>query len=214
MCGIFGTSDINRVNHFIDINKQRGSFAMGLLEVKQNYDIALYKSLIIERSKDLEDSSKYFLCHIRSPTSSGNKICGSNHIHPFVIDNEYLAHNGIIDNALELSKYIKNEYRGYCNSVDSSYILPLIKSVGLERCCELLEGTFACWYLKFEDGVPIVRIWRTGSVCSYSFVEFSSLTFNSSILLKENIIYKCNLSDRYSYFRPDIKYDNNSEFFI
>ena len=163
MCGIFGSSNYERLKTLYNLNKERGSFAYGYL-----YRDGQDKFLIQRGEGDVMPSSiidvddfNYYLGHTQGPTSSERSFTEETS-HPFRNGRWIVSHNGVLSNYKEL--YPDN----HC-VVDSSVIPYLLDKNfkddvvdTISETCSQLEGTFSCWIFDaYENDIYIVRCGST-----------------------------------------------------
>lgn len=191
MCGIFGSSNYERLKTLYNLNKERGSFAYGYL-----YRDGLNRFLVQKGEGDVMPSSivdindfNYYLGHTQGPTSS-ERLFTEETSHPFRKGRWIVSHNGVLSNYKEL--YPDN----HC-VVDSSVIPYLLDKNfkddvvdNISETCSQLEGTFSCWIFDaYENDIYIVRC---GSTLFYNENgDISSKKPDDSwATIKEGDIYK------------------------
>tara|TARA_R100000008_G_C3587535_1_gene173711 strand:- start:5114 stop:5779 length:666 start_codon:yes stop_codon:yes gene_type:complete len=174
MCGIFGSNNIETFRELYIKNTERGNFVRSItklfpagtrnnIRVETNYEQDLGKHI------HENPFCMYYLGHLQSPTSKVRDF-NKTTSHPFNLNNQYLAHNGVLENDRDLIEEYNLE--GY-NDVDSSVILPLIEKIGFEDAISSLQGTFSCWYYNSNTGS--LRIFRSGSTLFSNGGDFSSI---------------------------------------
>ena len=191
MCGIFGSSNYERLKTLYNLNKERGSFAYGYL-----YRDGQDKFLIQRGEGDVMPSSiidvddfNYYLGHTQGPTSSERSFTEETS-HPFTYKRWVVAYNGVLSNHKKL--YPDNK----C-VVDSSVIPYLLHNnykddviKAISKTCSQLEGTFSCWI--FDSKENDIYIVRCGSTLFYNENgDISSRKPDDSwATIKEGDIYK------------------------
>ena len=191
MCGIFGSSNYERLKTLYNLNKERGSFAYGYL-----YRDGQDKFLIQRGEGDVMPSSiidvddfNYYLGHTQGPTSSERSFTEETS-HPFTYKRWVVSHNGVLSNHKKL--YPDNK----C-VVDSSVIPYLLHNnykddviKAISKTCSQLEGTFSCWI--FDSKENDIYIVRCGSTLFYNENgDISSRKPDDSwATIKEGDIYK------------------------
>lgn len=167
MCGIFGSSNYERLKTLYNLNKERGSFAYGYLYrdgqdkfLTQRGEGDVMPSSIID-----VDDFNYYLGHTQGPTSSERSFTEKTS-HPFTYKRWVVAHNGVLSNHKKL--YPDNK----C-VVDSSVIPYLLHNnykddviKAISKTCSQLEGTFSCWI--FDSKENDIYIVRCGSTLFYN----------------------------------------------
>ena len=191
MCGIFGSSNYEKLKTLYNLNKERGSFAYGYLYrdgqdrflIQKGEGDTMPSSIV-----DIEDFN-YYLGHTQGPTSSERTFTEKTS-HPFSCGRWAVSHNGVLSNYREL--YADND----C-VVDSSVIPYLLNNSKKEDVvdiisdtCSRLEGTFSCWL--FDSKENDIYIVRCGSTLFYNKDgDISSKKPDDSwATIKEGDIYK------------------------
>ena len=115
MCGIFGSTDLERFKTLYELNKDRGSFAYGSMLLQEGEKPVVQKAegncLQLE-----ESSAQYYMGHTQGPTSAKRDFDASTS-HPFTHHNWSIAHNGVLSNSKVLAEKYKVD-----NPVDSAVI--------------------------------------------------------------------------------------------
>lgn len=220
MCGIFGSTDFKVFRRLYVANQERGTFATSLLfhSPNKSWIKKTPGKLKLTHSLDLLDAEeKYdmFLGHVQAPTS----VCRDwDHVtsHPFEVNNWVVAHNGVLENDLELrdKHLIKTS-----NPVDSYVIPALLDSMYVGdpvRCISEtfseIKGTFGCWiYNKQNKRTYVVR---SGSTLHYdaNVPTISSIETNdASSTIEEGIIYEMS---QHEGLYPVGEFKTNSPFII
>ena len=188
MCGIFGSNDITEFRKLCKINTVRGNFIRSVTTIGTD-DIRTFHEQDFDKPILPVTDCLYYLGHVQSPTSSVREF-DEDTSHPFILNGEYLAHNGVLENDRDLVNEMKLEN---CNDVDSSIILPLIQKVGFKEALEVLQGIFGCWYYNSKTGS--LRIFRAGSTLHYNRGSFSSAALPEYKYIDEGIILEYNFTN-------------------
>lgn len=180
MCGIFGSYDFKTYEKLYNNNKERGNFAYGSVYIRPTNNPGYIKDVYCRKrpgtvnlTGDFAFQQDYdlFLGHTQAPTSVSRDFKPYTS-HPFNSIHYIVAHNGVLENHLELV----DEYIGsHDNPVDSS-VIPVMLSymiefgdifdddnkqpelAAIEQTFSMIKGTFACWvYSKMTGDVYLVR---------------------------------------------------------
>jgi glucosamine 6-phosphate synthetase-like amidotransferase/phosphosugar isomerase protein len=222
MCGIFGSTKLQRFKTLYTLNQDRGSFAYGGLYIQD----AIFE---VQREQGIAKiapihSSKYHFGHTQAPTSSEREFSHQTS-HPFRYGDWIVAHNGILSNTTSI---IEEHWTGSppstVNNVDSSIIPALIDHCyigednneneikAIIEALEIIKGTFGLWvYNTKSHNAYIARVGSTLFVDDV-FCRFSSKQDPYSTLkpIEEGKLYKvepCN-------FTQVGQFKYNSPFFI
>jgi len=169
MCGIFGSLDYDAYKSIYADNCVRGNFAGGSLYVNHkshNYSISKWPGVLHDSDLDCHDKQyinhDIYLGHTQAPTSM-IRAYDERTTHPFVSKDWVVAHNGILENHLELRKSINSDI---C-SVDSAVIPELLQLCMQDTVDDIdtislmaskLKGTFGCWiFSRVNREVYIIR---------------------------------------------------------
>lgn len=214
MCGIFGSNDIETFRKLYTKNIDRGNFVRSVTMlfpagVKSNTNITTVYELDLDKKIPESKYCVYYLGHVQSPTSSVREFDVKTS-HPYKLNNQYLAHNGVLENDRELIDEMKLE--NY-NDVDSSIILPLIDKAGFVEGIEMLQGTFGCWYYNASDAT--LKIFRSGSTLfiDHKYSSFTSASQTGYKLVNEGEILEYNFTNRKFYKSNTFKL-NSVPFFL
>lgn len=188
MCGIFGAKDFNTFERLYIKNKQRGKFAHGFLYLKRNGIMHMKKrkgtcSLTGEYAWQHQLDYDTYLGHTQAPTSSQRKFRPVT-THPFDHGNFIVAHNGVLENHLELAREHRIDHDRI--EVDSQIIPMLLDDLyvgsdvlAIQETCNLLKGIFACWI--FCKDTKLTYVVRNGSTL---YTDKNKMTFSSTIFGK------------------------------
>ena len=218
MCGIFGSSDLERYITLYELNKDRGNFAYGSLYTYNEQGPMVFREQVddflswnVERYADC----RFYMGHTQGPTSAKREFDPETS-HPFQFEEWSVAHNGVLSN----SKALAEEYEVE-NPVDSA-VIPKIISIkrldsedevhAIQQACNELKGTFTCWiHDEFTDETYLVRNGSTLFIDTQE-CEFSSAEVDGMKAAKEGIIYRVDTVNR------DIhevgNFNSHSPFFI
>lgn len=205
MCGIAAGSNLLKTFNLYSNNLYRGCYSTGVLIIDTDYKAWVLKTKgiasILELERYIHDNNinvMYILMHSRAPTNTTEQIFEKDNNHPFVYDDLYAAHNGIITNFKEL-----NQNKAL---VDSSIIPVLVRKDGLQKAFERMQGLLTCWL--FDEKNKNIYIIKAGSTLNISEDGyFSSTVFEGSrpvedgsiLELKDN---KFNLLEKFNYTNP------------
>lgn len=233
MCGIFGSTIFKNYEKLYIANRERGNFSYGSLYTTRGREIYIRKDPnVVDLTGDYAFSGDYnqFLGHTQAPTSSNREFSPVTS-HPFEDFYYIVAHNGVLQNDRQLVEELMPDHY---NSVDSSVIPALIslvfefseeflgeeldegkrtaEIVALEKACNQLQGTFACWiYSKLTGCTFLVR---SGSTLFGNTVtgEFSSIKVPGIVEeeLREGVIY-CSTTEGLATCG---EFQSNSPFFL
>ena len=206
MCGIFGSNNITEFRKLCKINSKRGNYIRSVTTIGTD-DIRVFHEQDFNKPILPVTDCLYYLGHVQSPTSSVRTFSKETS-HPFTLNGQYLAHNGVLENDRELVDKMNLECY---NDVDSSIILPLMEKVGFNETLEMLQGIFGCWYYNSKSGS--LRIFRSGSTLHYNRGSFSSAALPEYKYIDEGIILEYNFTN--NYFNEIDKFKlNSTPFFL
>jgi len=212
MCGIFGSNNIETFRELCKKNTERGNFVRSVTQI---FPEGLQSNILVKTKHEVDFNRPiienpfciYYLGHVQSPTSKVREF-NEDTSHPFTLNSQYLAHNGVLENDRNLIDEMKLE--NY-NDVDSSVILPLAEKVGFKSAIEMLEGTFGCWYYNSKTGS--LRIFRSGSTLYYEHGNFTSAAIPGYKYIDEGIVLEYNFtSNRFN--KVDKFKLNSTPFFL
>jgi len=193
MCGIFGSNNIETFRELCERNTERGNFVRSVTRL---FPEGLASKQLTTTTYDTDFETPiaghpfcvYYLGHVQSPTSKIREFNEATS-HPFTLNNQHLAHNGVLENDRALINEMGLEG---CSDVDSSVILPLINKVGLKNSLEMLEGIFSCWYYNEKTGC--LCIFRSGSTLHYDSGNFTSTATPGYQFIPEGSILEYNFT--------------------
>ena len=220
MCGIFGSKQFKLYEQAYKENKKRGKFAHGQLFVRRNGSMYVRKGegeLTLAGEYMWRHPEKYdiFLGHTQAPTSAHRDYSPLT-THPFECGNFVVAHNGVLENHMELAK--EHGIDPDTIKVDSQIIPALLDSMyvgsdvmAITEVCNMLRGIFSCWiFIKSSKLVYIVRngctLYRDDNNNSFSSVK----TDDINIEIPEGIIY-CHTVEGLTQVG---EFNSNNPFFI
>ena len=222
MCGIFGSTKLERFKTLYTLNQERGNFAYGGLYIQD----AIFE---VQRGPGIVKiapvhSSKYHFGHTQAPTSSEREF-SREASHPFLYGDWIVAHNGVLSNTTSIiEEYWIGSPPSTVNNVDSSIIPALIdhcyigednsenEITAITEALEIIKGTFGLWiYNTKSHNAYIARVGSTLFVDN-RFGRFSSSQDPYSTLkpIEEGILYKV---EPYEFTQVG-KFRYNSPFFI
>lgn len=199
MCGIFGSTKLNKFERLYCKNKQRGDFAYGFIYLKTNGEMHTRRgagTCMLSNEHTWKHKSVYnkFLGHTQAPTSSVRKYHPDTS-HPFECGNFIVAHNGVLENHITLA----NDHRIPTENIQvDSQIIPMLLDdlfvgsdvMAIKEVCNLLRGIFSCWI--FCKATKLIYVVRSGCTLytDKNMTSFSSLEFGDvKTELDEGVIY-------------------------
>lgn len=224
MCGIFGSSKYRLYEKLYAFNKNRGSFAGGSLYIKPCGDTYIKKWQGMQYVDEMtgfyawSQEYKLFMGHTQAPTGSQRKYSKQT-THPFETNNWIVAHNGVLENNIQLELEHLQHLDESLPPVDSALIPALLDHVytgndvaAVKQVCSMLKGTFACWlYSKLTRSAYLVRSGST-LLANVDTGSFSSIyvPYAAETLLDEGVIY-CVTNEGLATVGT---FEQNSPFFI
>jgi glucosamine 6-phosphate synthetase-like amidotransferase/phosphosugar isomerase protein len=210
MCGIAGSSDLEKAYTLYKLNLKRGSHSSGFMALSFQEDkecISLVEkakgifnlNLLKQRIKDLDNvcNFSYFAFHSRAPTNSTETIWKESHTHPFNNDSYYVAHNGIISNFKSFPEHSSFE-------VDSSIIPYLLtKNHNISQTYSKLQGLLTSWVFTGKKFYVV----KAGSSLWVEKDSFSSSEFENAERIKEDGVI-LELKDNFLTVKDSFKYTN------
>jgi len=199
MCGIFGSTEFNQFERLYIKNKERGSFAHGFMYVKRNGSMYVRKdegvtNITGEYAFNYHRQYDAFLGHTQAPTSSQRDYKAETS-HPFDHGNFVVAHNGVLENHMELAK--EHRIDPSIIKVDSQIIPMLLDDLyvgsdvlAIKEACNQLRGIYACWIFCKET--KLTYLIRSGCTLytDKARTSFSSIKFgNVEHELDDGVIY-------------------------
>ena len=199
MCGIYGSTCFNKFKELYTSNTSRGNFANGHVFINST---AGKRSLHISKSPGVRiykdgptPGDVMFLGHTQSPTGSIRDYHPTT-THPFESKNWIVAHNGVINNYVELKRAFSPTSK--CD-VDSSVVVELLELLSqpgqninhvVRDTLNMIKGTYGLFmYYKKQD---ILYVARSGSTlyCSPNDCSFSSTMSTGMVELPEHAVYR------------------------
>lgn len=189
MCSIVASFDKNKFIELMKLNSYRGNFSYSVLcfNYVEKKIISIYKSFgIFDENilKNIEDGDIYFIGHQQSPT--GGLIKDEKRIHPSIINNSYLYHNGMLKNNF-LQKY------DYNNKWDTELLHKLINDD--IKNLNLIEGSYSCLYIKENGDILLFRN-QLSPLYIDKNLNISSTVFESSNMTEYNVIYRLDFNNK------------------
>ena len=182
MCSIIGSFSKEKVKELAALNAYRGQHSHSITVFKTPWYDVVYQHkgfgpLIVD-DHDFDTEDTYIVAHQQAPTTE-NKDEDS--IHPAIIGNNMLWHNGIIK-----EKSIKEMQKRLNSTLTWDTKLMLTQLMLLDNI-DSIDGTFSCLW-RNNDKLYVFR-----NEISPLFVDnelnISSTKFNSSNSLEPNVIY-------------------------
>ena len=202
MCGIFGTTELERYKTLYKLNQDRGAFAYGGCYLNMDPgDMAVHKvSGTVEPPSILQDYD-YCLGHTQGPTSSVREFDGEKS-HPFRCGDWLVAHNGVLENDREIIGKYSLEH---CTSEVDSSVIPALLSYyeiiapsrdhEVEAITDMLEeisGTYSMWMVNEKTfNIYLARVGST-LFMNKDGTEFSSKTTKNFKSIPEGSLLKYN----------------------
>ena len=184
MCAIVGSFDRDKFEELIELNTYRGNHSFSLAE----YDINNAKINLIEQSFGYFDYSlldnittgNYIIGHVQAPTTDSKD---KESIHPSIIDNTYLWHNGIIkENCIEEIQTVLSSKIKWDTKLLHKYILE-------DKNLSNIDGTFSCLYSNgsglylFRNEISPMFIDNKFNISSTKFEESTSTHANNLFII-------------------------------
>lgn len=199
MCGIFGAKKFSNFEKLYIKNKSRGDFAYGMMYIKRNGSTNIRRgkgicSLTASYAWTHQYQYDLFVGHTQAPTSASRDYSDET-THPFVSNRFVVAHNGVLENHMELAE----EHRFNLDDIKvDSQIIPMLMDdmyvgsdvLAIQETCKMLKGIFACWVYCVET--KLTYVFRSGSTL---FTNKRRTTFSSVELddtnetVDEGVIY-------------------------
>ncbi len=183
MCGIFGAKDFKRFEKLYIKNCDRGNFAHGFVYVNRNGSMYIKKnrgvcSLTGQYAWQHQLQYDMYLGHTQAPTSAERDYT-SCYSHPFDVGNFIVAHNGVLENHLDLA--IEHRIDPSEIKVDSQ-IFPMLMDdlfvgsdvLAIQETCSMIKGIFACWV--FCKHTKLTYVVKNGSTL---YTNKNRTTFSS-----------------------------------
>ena len=150
MCAIVGSFNKDKLAELIELNSKRGSFSYSFCVLDMNYDVLFSKKDFGKFDNSLLEHNYgtyvYYIAHIQAPT--GGLIQDVNRIHPAIMGNKRLWHNGIIKDYYVKKMMVKYDS---LNEWDTTYILTELDNI------EDIDGTFSCLLLDEGKSLTLFR---------------------------------------------------------
>ena len=196
MCGIYGALSRKDFLKLRDVNKKRGDFCNSFLMVN-NDQFEVHKVPFTAKAYSFPRKTKYdlYLGHTQAPTSS-KRVFTPVTSHPFVYENWFIAHNGVLTNFKKLKEEFCPEWE---NPVDSS-IIPFLLYItqqhikdpvkAISSTLELLEGNFGLW--MWDADTKTTYLAKCGVTLYARLLDnmFSTVQFSDFEPLEDGTIYQ------------------------
>lgn len=150
MCSIIASYSKNKLEELVDLNQFRGNFSFSYLEFENDKLTHPTKKFGPYDKNIINNNFNYKISHLQAPT--GGLIQDINRIHPTIINNSKLYHNGII--TPRGIKFLQNKLNSD-ETFDTLLLHKAIETFGFEILSEI-EGLFSCLYIK-DDKISIFR---------------------------------------------------------
>jgi len=188
MCSIIASFNKETFEDLVDKNQHRGNFSFSYTEVNGT-DVVEQIKAYGEFAKDLVSKEYYKIGHVQAPT--GGMVVDESRIHPVIIGDSMLWHNGLIT-----PKGIKflQEKLETTEQFDTKLLIGAIQKYGFS-ILDHIEGLFSCLYIEDNE----VYIFRTkhGKLYIDESMNISSERFVGSKCIGYNRIYKLDLNKKH-----------------
>ena len=185
MCSIFGSFSRDKIVELANLNMYRGQHSYSF----SYYDPEIKNITYMQRSfgpipldKINIPEGQYCIAHMQAPTTDNKS---ASFIHPAMIGNGYLWHNGIIKDRW-IKETIPDIELSDFNTWDTYLIL---RQYGKTKDLNNIDGTFSCLYYQVDEGLQLFR-----NEISPMFIDddsnISSTKFSNSRSLAPNIVWK------------------------
>ena len=205
MCAIFGSFNFNRFNELAVQNSYRGqhSFSISTFDpTTGELDVKRKLTGPFDSSNMSIEKGVYWIGHIQAPTTDGKS---SDYIHPSVIDDSYLWHNGIIKE--DCIKYMQ-AVLGENTPWDTKLLHEWFES-GLDLSD--VDGTFSCLvhrkrllYLFRNEISPMFYDEK---------LNISSVRFDESARTPANAVLKMDFDQMYLHHSESFTTKENPYYF-
>jgi glutamine phosphoribosylpyrophosphate amidotransferase len=189
MCGIFASFSLNTLKKLAQLNAYRGqhSHSLALFNYEQGDIEYLTRQFGPFKADNFEiPKGKYAIGHIQAPTTENT---GQDFIHPAIIENSYLWHNGILKpQTIKALQHLLNSD----NTWDTKLLLQFIIE---HRIPSDIDGSFACMMVA-NDQLYVFRNELSPLFYSPEFLDFSSSPFEGAVTLPPNRIFGVGLEIR------------------
>lgn len=188
MCSIIGSYDSKQFLKLVELNQHRGNFSHSFAGFNPDKGIVTIEKDFGPYNTDLVTKyNGYKIGHLQAPT--GGLIKDKNRIHPTIIENSYLWHNGLL-----LPKTIRQlqEELNETETFDTYLLHRAIIKFGFDVLSEI-EGLFTCLFVKGNE----VFVFRTkhGKLYIDEAMNLSSERFESSKCINYDTIYQLDLKN-------------------
>lgn len=197
MCSIIASYNKEKIKELVKINQHRGNFSYSISIFKNGKLIESVKNFGSFNENILNTTSEgYIICHLQAPT--GGLIQDTNRIHPTIINDSYLYHNGII--TPRGMRFLQDKLNTD-ETFDTKLLHDAIIHYGFEILSDI-EGLFSCLMVKDNE----IFIFRTvhGKLYIDDDMNISSERFENSKCINSNTVYKLDIKNN--------TYVNYSEF--
>lgn len=185
MCSIIASYSKETLENLVDLNQFRGNFSFSYLEFETN---KLIKQFGQYDKSVINNNQNYKISHLQAPT--GGLVHEENRIHPTMIGDSKLYHNGII--TPRGVKFLQNKLNS-TETFDTWLLHQAIEKFGFDILSEI-EGLFSCLYIK-DDKIFIFRT-RHGKLYIDSEMSISSERFEDSKCINYDTVYEVDLINK------------------
>ena len=190
MCSIIGSFDRDTVIALCELNAYRGqhSHSISYYDVEINQVTSITKNLgAIDYNKINPTRNEYCIVHMQAPTSERTWAEVLTNVHPAIIDEDVLWHNGIIK-----EKEIKRLQEKYqVDNTWDTYIL--LKHMMSEGTPDGIDGSFSCLYFDsyrlylFRNEIAPMFIDDNFNISSTKFSNSSPTEPNCMLLFEPGL---------------------------
>lgn len=213
MCSIVISTDENEAKELVHLNKYRGTHSFSVTIIDENFRIVSQIKSLGELDEDLIKigDDQLVIIHQQAPTTSGKT---QEFIHPDIIDNNHLWHNGIIKDITceRIARSLVVDNAKLANWDTHLIHCQLVQTSNLNN----IDGSFALAFLKEHNYLRVAR--NEIAPLYMSKNSLSSTKFKNSISIPPNIVYDLIMEDKSLYLieEPEMKFEtiNNPYYFI
>lgn len=188
MCSIVGSFDKEIFKKLLRQNQSRGSFSYSFMAIDVQTGGVFGKKNFGEFDCTVVDSSPdncYYVGHTQAPT--GGLVHDLTRIHPAVMSDSFLFHNGIIKHSdvERLQKTFNTP-----DNWDTRLFLYAIINQGLKPTLNSIDGSFACVF-GTNDAPTSLNVFRSNAGILYcdEDINLSSTFFDNSVRINADTIY-------------------------
>lgn len=179
MCSIMASYKLETIKKLVKLNEHRGNFSWSITQnLKTNKDFGMFNFEVLESLPD----DNYTICHIQAPT--GGLIEDTMRIHPTVIGNSKLWHNGLLT---PRGIAFLQDKLGIKETFDTYLLHFAIVNYGFEILSEI-EGLFSC--LLYLRGRYYLFRTKHGKIYVDDSLTLSSERFEDSKCINFDTVYE------------------------